>query len=170
MFRALPIAEATTEAMPAAVALVRKLRLCIVSLRSQGGAVRPTGRATPSARSDDVPADHHRVVLMHHVVAVHDVASLHVPEAHEDTHFLVGVQFDYVLARVVDAGIDLGVRLDGDAVARQRAVLSKWMCTGCRHDPPGFWITQVSSDPTGIGASTMFSSRNLPFTIQPPLP
>src|SRR4051794_1991294 len=44
------------------------------------------------------PANHHGVILVHRVVAVHRVAAGPIAEAHEDLHFLVGIQPDHVLA------------------------------------------------------------------------
>ena len=48
------------------------------------------------------------MVLVHDVVAVHHVASLHVAEAEEDPNLVVEVQRNHVPAGVVDGAV--GVR------------------------------------------------------------
>src|SRR5476649_2411563 len=76
------------------------------------------------ARLDDVPAHHHGMVLMHHVMAMHRVAALHVAEAHEDADLFAVVELDDVLAAEIDAGVGrLLVRRRRHAVARQDAML-----------------------------------------------
>src|SRR3954454_11977595 len=67
---------------------------------------------------EDLPAEHHVVVLVGEVVAVRDVRAREGPEAARDDDILVGVEGDHVLL----AGV-----IGTAAVGRQGAV--------ARHDP-----------------------------------
>ncbi len=51
----------------------------------------------------DIPPDHHRVILVHHIVAVHDVLAEEVAPATEECHFGHRFQLDNVFARTQHA-------------------------------------------------------------------
>src|SRR5882762_9785460 len=51
------------------------------------------------ARFDDVPANHHRVILVHNVMTVHDVLAQKVFPTHEDFHLVAWQNRRHVASR-----------------------------------------------------------------------
>jgi hypothetical protein len=124
----------------------------------------PRMRATPLyvVLRHDVPPDHHGVILMHHVVAVHDVMTQQVPEPEEHPHRLIRAQLQHVFA----AGL---VGLRRDAVAVENLELLKMDVYRVRPASTPFCMVQISVEPCLGDAEATLMSASRPFTVEPPL-